>query len=234
LNFQKIRHNEYIKSAVVIVVIVGIVLGLFFGLGLALGTSVPVRVVESGSMCVPYGAACQGLISLDHPFTHTLHTGDLIVVQGVNAEDLNANYPNSDIIVYLNPSNPSATPIVHRIVAVSNINGTLYFQTKGDGNGDKWPAIPSPSQYDSATLWHTGSGVGIPQSMVVGKVVMRIPYVGWITLFLKQNPWGLPAIIAVILLLIVLEFVIPLIRRNNKNTQAQTGSEATVDVNGSG
>lgn len=230
MNFQRIRHNEYVKSAVVIVAIIGVVLGLFFGLGLVLGSPVPVRVVESGSMCVPYGAACQGSISLDHPFAHTLHTGDLIVVQGVKAKDLNTNYPDSDIIVYLNPDNPSATPIVHRIVAVSNINGTLYFQTKGDGNGGKWPDVPSPSEYDSVVLWHTGGGVGVSESLVVGKVVMRVPYVGWITLFLKQNFWGLPAIIGVILLLLVLEFVIPVIRKAKKTTTDQCSSEVTYDV----
>ncbi len=222
MNIKRIRHNEYIRSIVVIVVVIGIVLGLFFGLGVALGTSVPVRVVESGSMCVPYGAQCQGLIALNHPFAHTLHTGDLIIVQGVNPKDLNTSYPNSDIIVYQNPDNPSATPIVHRIVAVNNINGTLFFQTKGDGNGQKWPAVPSPSEYDSVQLWHTGSGIGVSENMVVGKVVMRIPYVGWITLFLKQNSWGLPIIVAVILLLIVLEFVLPILRKNKKIIPSQS------------
>jgi signal peptidase I len=225
VTFYKIRRNEYFKSAVVIVAIVGVVLGLFFGLGLALGSTVPVRVVESGSMCVPYGAACQGLTALNHPFVHTLHTGDLIIVQYVNPKDLNTNYPNSDVIVYLNPDDPTATPIVHRIITVNKINGTLYFQTKGDGNGDKWPAFPSPLEYDSVQLWHTGGGVGVPQSMVEGKVVMRIPYVGWITLFLKQNQWGLPVIIAVILLLIVLEFIIPIIRKSTKTRQVQSTSE---------
>ncbi len=224
MTFQKLRHNEYFKSAIVIMAIVGVVLGLFFGLGLALGSPVPVRVVESGSMCVPYGAACQGLTALDHPFSRTLHTGDLIIIQGVNPKDLNANYPNSDIIVYLKPDNTSAIPIVHRIVAVNNINGTLYFQTKGDGNGNKWPAVPSPSEYDSSVFWDTG-GVGVPQNMVEGKVVMRIPYIGWITLFLKQNSWGLYVIIAVILLLIVVEFVIPIIRKNNKTPQVPNSSE---------
>ncbi len=223
MTFQKLRHNEYFKSAIVIMAIVGVVLGLFFGLGLALGSPVPVRVVESGSMCVPYGAACQGLTALDHPFSRTLHTGDLIIIQGVNPKDLNANYPNSDIIVYLKPDNTSAIPIVHRIVAVNNINGTLYFQTKGDGNGNKWPAVPSPSEYDSSVFWDTG-GVGVPQNMVEGKVVMRIPYIGWITLFLKQNSWGLYVIIAVILLLIVVEFVIPIIRKN-KTLQVPSSSE---------
>ena len=84
-----------------------------------------------------------------HPFEQTLHVGDIIIIQRVNAEDLNANYPNSDIIVYQNPSlqnNLDATPIVHRIVEkYQDVNGTWYFQTKGDGNGVHWPTAVSES-----------------------------------------------------------------------------------------
>jgi signal peptidase I len=86
--------------------------------------------------------ACDGWLSLDHPFAQTLHKGDIIIIQAVNPADLNANYPNSDIIFYKNPN--GVTPIVHRIVEKQEINGTLYFKTKGDGNGPlTWPAVHS-------------------------------------------------------------------------------------------
>ncbi len=206
--FTKIRQNDYFKSAVVIGIIIALVLGFFFGLQLALGTDVPVRVVESGSMCVPYDGACNGW---SHPFDHTLHVGDIIVIQKVNPEDLNNAYPNSDIIIYKNPTDPTSTPIVHRIVETYTVNGTLYFQTKGDGNSAiKWPNVPSPQEYDSRTLWSSGQGVS--QELVIGKVVMRIPYFGLITLFLRNNPWGLPLIIGLIIALVVLEFIIPILR----------------------
>jgi signal peptidase I len=202
----KIRRNEYVKSAIVIGIIVAVVLVLFFGVQLALGTSVPVRVVESGSMCVPYDGTCDGW---SHPFAHTLHIGDIIVIQKINPVDLKTDYPNSDIIVYENPADPTSTPIVHRIVASYEVNGTIYFQTKGDGNsGVKWPNPVSTGEYDSNTIWHTGQGV--PQNLVIGRVVMRIPYFGWITLFLRNNPWGLPVVIGLIILLIALEFIIPI------------------------
>jgi signal peptidase I len=223
--FTRIRRNEYFKSAIVIALIVAVVLGLFFGLQLVLGTGVPVRVVESGSMCVPYDSACDGW---SHPFDHTLHVGDIIVIQQVNPTDLNANYPNSDIIVYENPTNPTATPIVHRIVEKYESNGTLYFQTKGDGNGQKWPQIPSPAEYDSQTLW-SNNGQGVPQNLVIGKVVMRIPYFGWITLFLRNNPWGLPVVIGLILLLVVLEFILPLVKSKKGKPDEETKSKGSED-----
>jgi hypothetical protein len=50
----------------------------------------------------------------------------------VKPEGLNANYPNNDIIVYRNPN--GVTTHRPRIVEKQEINGTLYFKTKGDGN----------------------------------------------------------------------------------------------------
>ena len=213
---KKIRKSDNLKSVVAIAIVVVIVLGFFIGLRVALNTDVPVRVVESGSMCVPYDGLCNGW---SHPFDQTLHVGDIIIIQAINPQDLNTDYPNSDIIVYQNPANPTATPIVHRIAAVENINGTLYFQTKGDGNGQKWPATPSPQEYDSNTLWTTRQGV--PENLVIGKVVMRIPWFGFVTLFLRSNQWGLPVIISLILLLIVFEFILPIVRQKKKTAVQQ-------------
>ena len=222
----KLWRNNYVKSAIAIIIIVGVVLGAFFGLRVVLNTDTPVRVVESGSMSLPLNFITgppyswnNFLLTLEHPFDRTLDTGDIIIIQGVNPKDLNTNYPKSDIIVYQKPDDPSNTPIVHRIVAVDNINGTLFFQTKGDGNEQKWPAIPPPSMYDSNTIYD-GHGQGVPQNLVEGKVIMRISYFGWITLFLKENSWGLPIIIALILLLVVVEFVIPVLR-GKKDTPQQ-------------
>lgn len=207
----KTSRKEYLKSAIAIAIIVIAVLGFFFGLRFALNTDVPVRVVESGSMCVPYDGACDGWT---HPFAQTLHIGDIIVIQGVDPTTISDNYPNSDIIVYENPTNPTATPIVHRVVAIKEINGTLYFQTKGDGNGTPWPTTVSQSEYDSHTLWSTGQGV--PANLVIGKVVMRIPWFGHITLFLRNNPWGLPLVVALIIILLLVEFIIPIIRKKSQ------------------
>jgi signal peptidase I len=209
-----IRHSSYAKTILPIVLVVCLALGFFFGLQLVLGNSTPVRVVESGSMCIPHGYACNGWQSLNHSFAQTLHKGDIIIIQGVDPKDLNTNYPNSDIIVYKKPTDPSATPIVHRIVTSYEVNGTLYFQTKGDGNGRPWPQTPLEGEYDSNAIWHTGEGV--PADLVEGRVIMRIPYFGWVTLILNGNYWILPAIVALIVLLIAIEFIVPAIKQKAK------------------
>ena len=233
-SISKIWHNANVKSVVAIFLIVGIVIGSYFGLQLGLNTSVPFRVVESGSMSLPLNfitgppySLNDFLLTLEHPFDRTLDTGDIIIIQKIDPKDLNTNYPNSDIIVYKPPTDPTGTPIVHRIVEVQEINGTLYFQTKGDGNPSvKYPAIPSESNWDSHTIWHTGQGV--TNDAVEGRVVMRIPLFGWVTLFMKQNSLALPLIIGIILLLVALEFVVPIFRDRKKALSIK----AQVNVNG--
>ena len=209
--------NNYFKTAIAILLIVALALGFFFGLELGLKTSYPLLTVESGSMSIPYDSADNFWLSIEHPFDRTLSIGDIIVVQGVNIKDLKANYPNSDIIVFHSPIDGEL--IVHRIIATETVNGVTYFQTKGDGNGypDTWPKTPT----SGLDPWDSNSPPGVPQNLVVGKVIMRIPWFGWITLFMRGNPVGLPIIIAIILLLVVLEFIIPVIRDSSKKIKQQ-------------
>ena len=210
IDLKKLLKNDYFKTVIAIVLIVFIIVGFFFGMTIVLGSAVPIRVVESGSMCVPFDGGCDGW---SHPFDHTLHVGDIIVIQQVNPVDLKANYPDSDVIVYRNPN--GVTPIVHRIVAKQEINGTLYFKTKGDGNGPvTWPDVPN--YYDNIP-----DARGVPQNLIEGKVILRVPWFGWITLFMRGNPWALPLIITFIILLVVIEFVLPVVKEKKRKTAQQ-------------
>jgi signal peptidase I len=206
---KRLWKNEYFQTAVVIGIIIVVVFGFWYGSQLVLNTPYPALAVVTGSMCIPYDGACDGW---SHPFARTLHVGDLIVVQGVNPADLNANYPNSDIIVFHRPGNPDEL-IVHRIAAEEVVNGTIYFYTKGDGNPtDKWPNPIQPSEYDP---WGR-----VSQDQVVGKVVMRIPWLGQVVLFMR-NSLGLPIVIALIIILVIVEFVAPVLK-GKKTPQQQS------------
>ena len=218
-NLKKLWKNEYVQTAVVIGLIALAVFGFWYGSQVVLNTPYPALAVVSGSMCIPYDGACNGQF---HPFARTLHIGDLIIVQGVNPADLNADYPNSDIIVFHKPGDPDEL-IVHRIVAKEVINGTIYFRTKGDGNSNtKWPNTPTPSEYDP---WEENGISGVSENHVVGKVVMRIPWLGHVVLFMR-NSIGLPIVIALIIILVIVEFIVPLLRgkkppEQQKETQQQ-------------
>jgi signal peptidase I len=227
MRLKTLWKNDYFKTIIAIFLVVSLVLGFFFGLKLALNVSYgPIVVVESGSMCVPYGVpGCVGLKSLDHPFAQTLHTGDIVIIQGVDPKDLKTDYPNSDIIVFYDPNNPRGTPIIHRIIKSTNVNGTIYYETKGDGNGNPYPQPPT----GGLDPWDYNNPPGVPQNEVVGKVVMRIPWFGWVALIMQKSVWGLPLIIALILLLVVIEFIIPVLRQKKKPEQ-QKGIETQLQM----
>jgi signal peptidase I len=196
---RRLWKNSNFRTVLMVVVIVLVVLVFWLGSQAVLNTGYPALAVKSGSMCTLQDSACDGW---SHPFAQTLHIGDLIIIQGVDPADLNSDYPDSDIIVYHNPSNPDEL-IVHRIVAKTEINGTLYFSTEGDGNGaKKWPDQP-----DMIDQWSP-----VSQDLVVGKVVMRVPWVGHIVLFMRDNPYGVPIVIVLAVLLIIIELVTPEIR----------------------
>jgi signal peptidase len=140
-------------------------------------------------MCVPYGQRCDGWT---HPFDHALHVGDLIIVQGVNPADINAAPKNQsgDIVVY-RPAEGD-TLIVHRAIQkLVDSNGDISFVIQGDANSGP-----------------DNGGRPIPSSRLIGKVVLRIPWVGHLALFMR-NSSGLFVIVALIIILVIVEFVIP-------------------------
>jgi hypothetical protein len=165
-------------------------------------------------MCILEDGACDGWT---HPFDQTLHVGDILIVMPVAAKDLNANYPDSDIIVFHNPLDPDEL-IVHRIINKTQVDGVLYFSTKGDGNGNKWPETPRAA----LDRWDHSTPPGVPQDLVVGKVVMRIPWIGHLTLFIQSGGQGMidifviPLIIVLVFLILIAEFIWPLLKKRQK------------------
>jgi signal peptidase I len=195
---KRLWRNDTVQTAVTIIVLVLLVLGFWVALRAILNTSNPALVVISSSM-----DTVQGSPPWSHPFARTLRIGDLIIIQGVNPSSLSANYPNSDIIVYHRPGDGEL--IVHRIVKETVINGKLYFYTKGDGNPlVTWPSPVPDGNYDP---WSP-----VSQDLVVGKVVMHVPWIGYIALFM-QTQWGIPTVVVLILLLVIADLVIPYLRR---------------------
>jgi signal peptidase I len=171
--------------------IVSVVFGFWYGSRLFLNTQYPMLAVASGSMSIE-----QPDSAWSYPFVPTLHTGDLIIVEGVNPQDVyaapyNASGRSGDILVF-RATDGSNDLIVHRAVGyVYGSNGTIVaFVTQGDGNGVPGPYSPTP--------------VG----NVIGKVVMRIPWVGNVALFMR-NSTGVLVIVVIIMILIVIEFALP-------------------------
>jgi signal peptidase len=158
------------------VIIIGGVVAFWFGLQAGLGTQYPLLTVASGSM-IP-----------------TLNVGDLIAVQGIaNYSTVGAGLwksPNEgDIIVFHRP--PQYGPdelIVHRAISKTlGDDGLWYFRTQGDNNG-----VP-----DSWT---------VSQSLIVGKVVGKVPYLGYIPLTIRK-PEGILLIVLLMVIIILAEYI---------------------------
>ncbi len=169
-----------------------------------------------------------------NPFARTLQIGDLIIIQGVDADSLNVDYPNSDIIVFHRPDNPTEL-IVHRIVSKMAIDEKLYFFTKGDGN----PPVIWPNSKESMYDPWFNSNSSIPrgavnEDLVIGKVIMRIPLIGYIPMTVQAitsgNPFAiLPIIIILVILLILIEVVLPMIKRKEAQNKQNPETEPLTE-----
>jgi len=193
---KNLWKNEYFRTAVMIILIITVVFGFWYGSQIVLNTQYPALAVATGSMCKTQHMYCDGW---SHPFERTLHIGDLIIVQGVNPEDIHADpEPDGDIIVFRQLYSDDL--IVHRAIERKVENGDIFFVTKGDGN-------TGPDQQP------------IPASHVVGKVVLRIPWLGHLALFM-HNSSGIFIIVILIVILVIVEFVIPAF--TGKKTKAES------------
>jgi len=108
-----------------------------------------------------------------------IHEGDLLFVMGTDAGEIKIG----DVIVFDASWGPQE-PIVHRVIDIQNITGVWHFETKGDANSDSDPDLVS--QYD-----------------VLGVVVGRIPYIGWVKLFLERYNLLIPLLVIISVLLVI-------------------------------
>lgn len=118
----------------------------------------------------------------------TLNIGDIIVVQRVTPEQLSIG----DIVVFRNPRAPHGAPIVHRIVDISIDEGGSYkITTVGDAVG---------VGRDIFSPWDA--------SLLIGRVIMRVPYIGNIYLLMYSESPFAPGHKLVLVALIIIALII--------------------------
>jgi len=205
---RQLWKNEYFQTAIMIVLIIIVVFGFWFGLRAALNTNYPVLAVASGSMSV-YQSNDDGW----HPFTPTLHTGDLIIIEGIKPQDIyaaprNASGRSGDILVFREEAG-SDNLIVHRAIGIQVVNGETEFVTQGD-NLD--------------TNHGPGPGSPTPPENIIGKVVFRIPWIGYLALIIRDSS-GVYLIVGLIIIIIVVELVFS----TSKSKETQAKKDETTD-----
>ncbi len=161
-SYLSLKKNNIIRNIIILAIVLLIAFSFKEILSFLLHTSVPIAVVESGSM-MPY-----------------LNKGDLIFSIGVTPSSLKVG----DVILFRSPQDPDII-IVHRIFKIIYRNETtILIQTKGDNN-----SVPDP--------WI------INGDQVLGKVIFKIPYLGWPSIISNQISWFLPLIILMIIIVII-------------------------------
>jgi len=136
------------------------------------------------------------LIVLSGSMSPTIEPGDIVISTHVKPDEIE----KGDIITFKDQNNPKNC-ITHRVVnIVKDDDGNIYFRTKGDANDE--PDINI-----------------VPSSMLVGKVVVTIPYLGYLPTFAKSKIGFITLIFIPGTLIIVNEIIrmIKISREENKN-----------------
>ncbi|MBS7621924.1 signal peptidase I, partial [Candidatus Bathyarchaeota archaeon] len=120
----------------------------------------------------------------------TLNIGDLIIVQKINPAEINVGKLHGDILVFRNPKRPGEL-IVHRAIKIQPAGNYFMITTAGDASG---------GESDGFSPWNS--------SLLIGKVIARIPAIGNLPLLLHSegNTYILFLALLVILIILTLPF----------------------------
>jgi len=112
----------------------------------------------------------------------TYYTGDLVIIKGFDGKDIEVG----DVIVFQPPGYNEL--ILHRVVAKKYDNGIYYFLTKGDN--------PRTNKYIDRWGW-------VPENRIKGKVIGRIPALGYVFMFLSSLEGKLIILVLVVVLFLI-------------------------------
>ncbi|MHA1886288.1 MAG: signal peptidase I [Promethearchaeota archaeon] len=178
--------RKIIVTAILLVLAFSGAFLVYFVMQIALNTNTPMVVVISGSM------------------EPNLHKGDLLFLKGRDAEDIRNGTivgKEGDIIVFDARGIPGwihapNDPIVHRVIDKKYDNG-WFFLTKGDAN------VNPDSEW-------------VPETKIIGVVVGRIPYIGWVKIILTDSGLLIPLLVIVSFLLVI-SIVWDIVKKDKEN-----------------
>ncbi len=128
-----------------------------------------------------------------------VHVGDIVVYRAhwpkykENKIDYIVNIGNKRLAVF---SGNHTEPVIHRVIQKLDINNRTYYIIKGDNNPIYDPELVSASQIKQRVV-------------VVDGHPLVIPHIGYLSIFLKENPW-------VILLIILGIYLYDWLKKNGK------------------
>ncbi len=140
---------------------------------LARQASFPTGWIMTASFCIVMVWFAQGVfpfkpsVIVSGSMVPVFEIGDVVIVAKTSA----ATIKPGDIIQYQKMEGKQKINIMHRVIKIEQSGDTKAFITKGDANS-------------------TADSDPVPPENVVGKVIMKIPKIGQISVFLKQGFTG--------------------------------------------
>jgi len=199
LKSSRLWKNCYIKIAISMLVVLSSIIAFWFCLKAALKSEYPLLPVDAGSM------------------NPTLNVGDLVIVQGLSdASEIKAEKPDGDIIVFRRPSNPDEL-LVQRAINKTLVDGVWYFRTQADNASSPYWV------YEGLYAEDTWEGGYFHEKFLIGKVVGKTPYLGYIPLYMNvflRTPEAMFLLIVLLCLLILLKYPSLLKKKLKPQTKA--------------
>lgn len=130
---------------------------------------------------------CKNMAVLSGSMEPKIPVGSVVCVKEINPEEL----MSGDIITY---AINGGTMVTHRVVAVNQDEQTVI--TKGDANDVE-------------------DGNPVAFSQVVGKEVFHIPYLGYLSIYIK-TPLGVMVVCGILIVLILLNFLPSVLAKEEK------------------
>jgi len=199
LKLSRLWKNRYIRIVISLLVVLTSIVAFWICLKVALKSEYPLLPIDAGSM------------------EPALNVGDLIVVQGFSdVSEINVGEkPDGDIIVFRKPSNPDEL-LVQRAINKTLVDDVWYLRTQED------IALSPYSVYGGLNAGDTWGG-GFHEKFLIGKVVGKIPYLGYIPLCVSaflRTPEAMFLFIVLMCLIILIKYPSLLKKRLKPQTKA--------------
>ncbi len=136
------------------------------------------------------------MVVISQSMVPTLGVGDFIFIEAIEDFDkvVAAPMPEGEILVFIRPGFEEEY-IVHRAIGKHEEDDEWFYTTKGDNN-----MFPD--------------GVPVPESLVIGRVINRLPVLGYFSLFIKTMK-GFAMVAALMLIAFFYDDLLPKKNRGN-------------------
>lgn len=139
----------------------------------------------------------------------TYHIGSILFIQQVDVADVGVG----DVITFATPQTGTrleGTLTTHRVTSIDSESGRLAFRTQGDANNteDTWV---------------------VPANTVVGRGSFSIPYLGYVSSFVRSKTGFLALVIIPAALIVLLELSSIIKALRERKVGARSGQELPVE-----